>query len=78
VQENRWKNRACERFKFLIYKFEFGIGLIPPPQPIKSPPARIALIGFVALADVMACSRFLPCAIRSRLAELRLRYRSFC
>jgi hypothetical protein len=30
VQENRWKNRTCERFKFLIYKFEFGIGLIPP------------------------------------------------
>jgi hypothetical protein len=41
-------------------------------------PARIALFGSVALADVMAFSRFLPCAIRSRLAELRLPYRSFC
>ena len=41
-------------------------------------PARIALFGSVALADVMAFSRFLPCAIRLRLAELRLPYRSFC
>ncbi len=41
-------------------------------------PARIALFAFVALADVMAFSRFLPRAIRSRLAELRLPYRSFC
>ena len=41
-------------------------------------PARIALFGSVALADVMAFSRFLPFAIRLRLAELRLPYRSFC
>jgi hypothetical protein len=41
-------------------------------------PARIALFGSVALADVMAFSRFLPRAIRLRLAELRLPYRSFC
>jgi len=41
-------------------------------------PARTVLFGSVALADVMAFSRFLPRAIRLRLAELRLPYRSFC
>lgn len=51
------------------------------PAPATNPinlPARIALYGFVTLADVIVLVGFLPCAIRSRLAELHLPYLSFC
>jgi hypothetical protein len=51
------------------------------PAPATNPinlPARIALNGFVALADVIGLVGFLPCAIRLRLVDLQLPYLSFC
>ena len=50
---------------------------VPATNPINLP-ARIALYGFVTLADVIDLVGFLPCAIRSRLVELQLPYLSFC